>query len=56
MDYAVIIITLLVGAKGFWDFVQAVVNRTGRKAEIARQEATVEIDREKAKSFGQVID
>lgn len=50
MDTVVIIVGLLVGAQGFWSFLNAITNRRGPKAEMARQEAVVEIDKERAKT------
>lgn len=50
MDAIVIIVGSLIGTKAFWDLLQLIVNRKGRKAEIARQESTVEIEKEKSKT------
>lgn len=50
MNWVVIIVGLFVGAQGFWSAVNSVINRKGPKAEIARQEAVIEIDKEKAKT------
>lgn len=46
MNYVVAIVGLLVGAQGFWSLLQAWLNRDGQKAEISRQEAKTEIDKE----------
>lgn len=50
MQYVVTIVGLLVVQGGFWALLQSFspAGRQGRKAEIARQEAAIEIDREKA--------
>lgn len=49
MNALVTILGALIVTKGFWDLLQLIVNRSGRKAEVARQAATTEIDREKSR-------
>jgi hypothetical protein len=49
-DKMVAFVGLLVAAQGFWAFLQFVFNRKGRKAEIARQDAAIEKDKDDAET------
>jgi hypothetical protein len=48
MDKLVAFVGLMVSAQGFWAALQFVMNRKGRKAEIARQDAATEKDKDDA--------